>query len=56
MYIIIKSFDSHRNASQIDDFRNCSARSERKNIYMETTKEKANKYINGANVTRIMHL
>lgn len=31
----------------------CSARLERKDIYVEATKEKIDEYINGANVTRL---
>lgn len=58
MYKLLKVyFYPRRNMSQIDNyFRNCSARLERKDICMETAKEKIDKYINGANVTRIMHI
>lgn len=58
MYKLLKVyFYPRRNVSQIDNyFRNCSARLERKDICMETAKEKIDKYINGANVTRIMHI
>jgi len=34
----------------------CSARLERKDICVETTKEKIDEYINGANVTRILQV